>query len=368
MELGGLPPDTFVSRVPRAWQERVPRVEATDHGPEWHASGVALGAWGKAWAKRYARVGLRGKRMEEAGLSSSDMRISDPKLRIEDQKLDGIDAEVIYGVFRLVDSLHSDPELLSVCLSAYNDFIAEFCQHDSHRLIGLGVLPFHDPDIVAKEVRRIGANGLGLRGAELAYNFTNPPIWHADWEPVWTAAEEHQVSISFHIRGGTTTVTHKSRDAASSAAALAVLPMQADEALASMVMCGALERHPGLKIVLAESGIGWVPYVIERMEYEWQERLSQDERFKHLLRTPPAELFRRQIFATFQQDCAGLRLAEIYAPDNFMWGSDYPHPDGVWPDSLEILAEQKAASGISDDLFKKITCGNAKCLYRLGDN
>src|SRR5205807_2482865 len=96
-----------------------------------------------------------------------------------------------------------------------------------------------------------------------------------------------------------------------------------------------LERHPDLQVVIAESGTGWVPYLLDRMDYEWQDSYAD---WKDLCSIPPSELFRRQMFATFQEDHIGPQLAHLY-PDNFMWGSDYPHADGLWPDSQQKIQE-----------------------------
>ena len=128
--------------------------------------------------------------------------------------------------------------------------------------------------------------------------------------------------------------------------------------IAAVIFGGALERFPGLRVVIGESGLGWIPYVLERMDYEWEDQ------FRNLSLTMlPSEYWKRQMFATFQQDRIGLALVEHIGTDNVMWGSDFPHPDGVWPDSQEFLGEQLA--DVSPDVQRKIVYENAARLYGL---
>jgi len=138
----------------------------------------------------------------------------------------------------------------------------------------------------------------------------------------------------------------------------AVVAMQADECLASVILCGVLERHPRLKVVLAESHIGWIPYLLDRLDAKYKE-----DAYKDVIKIMPSELFRRQMWATFQDDKVGARLAEDYAPDSFCWASDYPHLDSVWPDSHAFIRE--SMDKLSTTMQDKLTYGNVTALYNL---
>ena len=202
---------------------------------------------------------------------------------------------------------------------------------------------------------------LGLPGAEWSYVDTSRPVWHPQWEPLWAAAAEHGIPLSFHVRtkGTTTTVAFEPEvNLVSTAAYNAVVQMQLDEALASVLMCGALERHPSLRVVLAESGVGWIPYVLERADYELEDHIDE---YGRALKTPPSELFRRQMHATFQKDSVGPALAAQWCPDSFMWGSDYPHEDGVWPDSHEAIG--RYLGDVSEEMRRKLVRDNCARLY-----
>ena len=365
LDLYYLPRETFTSRCPAALRERVPRVMTTDDGPVWVGDGTYMGGYAVWMGDEGVAKFYRGRRMREAGFDDEQRRPANPEFRLEDLDRDGISAEVIYGI-RFVEDAIKDPVVVDATYRAYNDFITEFCEADPERLIGIGVISAHSPEAAADELRRIGADGLGLRGALFDWFNACEPVWHSMWEPMWEAAEEAEVAISFHIGfgQGTTTVGPKDHlssddtDPISVAAHLAVCAMQADEVLASMLVCGALERHSGLKVVMAESHIGWIPYLLQRMDRKFEEG-----DYAAWSEMRPSDLFRRQVWATFQDDRVGCMLAEEYAPESFCWGSDYPHSDGTWPDSEQFIEE--TMGGLSGELRDKLVCENVKRLYRL---
>src|SRR3979490_690601 len=128
-----------------------------------------------------------------------------------------------------------------------------------------------------------------------------------------------------------------------------------------LIFSGALERFPNLKIVIGEAGLGWIPYVLQHMDLEWEDQ------FKDLdLKMKPSEYWYRQCYATYQTDPVGIRLLDILGEDNVMWGSDYPHPDGIWPDSQEFL--DRELGGVSAEPRRKVTRDTAMKLYRLGNH
>ena len=129
----------------------------------------------------------------------------------------------------------------------------------------LAFLPGHSPEAAAAELERCAA--LGHRGAII--DVFDIDVGDPAWDRLWAAAEHTGLPISFHIKGGTSSKLSYQIGKWQSAAFATLLPLQLDEPLATMVFCGALERHPGLKLVLAESGIGWLPYFLARMDLEW---------------------------------------------------------------------------------------------------
>jgi hypothetical protein len=128
--------------------------------------------------------------------------------------------------------------------------------------------------------------------------------------------------------------------------------------LAAVIGAAVLERYPGLRIGFGESGIGWIPYALDRMDFEWEDR------FRDLgLTMKPSDYWRRQCKATFQFDRIGTKLIDEMGVETIMWASDYPHTDGVWPESSKYIAEQ--FGHLPPDVVRKITCENAGKFYGL---
>ena len=132
----------------------------------------------------------------------------------------------------------------------------------------------------------------------------------------------------------------------------------AAEFLAGIVFSGALDRFPGFKFVLGEAGVSWLPYILDRMDEEYEDRYHQLN-----LSMKPSELWRRQGYSTYQHEPSVGVMIPLIGEDNIMWGSDYPHPDGIWPDSQKWIAEDLAS--VSPSVHWKIVCENAGKLYGL---
>ena len=128
--------------------------------------------------------------------------------------------------------------------------------------------------------------------------------------------------------------------------------------IAGIIGSGVLERHPNVRIAFGESGIGWIPYALDRMDFEWEDRFRDLQ-----LKMKPSDYWRRQCKATFQYDTIGAKLVEDMGIESVMWGSDYPHGDGVWPESSRYIEEQFAQ--LSAEQVKQITCDNAVEFYKL---
>ena len=196
------------------------------------------------------------------------------------------------------------------------------------------------------------------------------PLWDEAWEPLWEAAAEAALPIGFHLGGGLRTVAFsgpKATHAGNMGVRVACSTLQMDEPLAAVIFSGALERHPRLRIVLAETGIGWLPYMLERMDDTYRKFLDAEEFWRGhgglQLTRPPSAYFRRQVWATFQTDHLGLRVVDLLGDDRVMWASDYPHADSTWPESQGAIAEN--FEGVAAGSRHRILCENARDLYGL---
>jgi predicted TIM-barrel fold metal-dependent hydrolase len=350
MDLSTLPQDLFAKRLAPRWRELGPKVVQGPESLVWAAEGKTLGISGKRppSAVPYAT--------NRAGREDDGFRPSTPALRLEDMDLDGIQAEVIYGPplgFPLENA-----ELKAAVLAAFNDWAAEFNRHAPDRLCVLPMLPVHDPAATAAELERVAE--LGHRGALFNAFQCAKPTWDRAWDPLWAAAADRSLPISLHLGGGMSML--KSQTGSWITAAVAtVSPMQLDEALAALVLGGVLDRNPGLKIVLAESGIGWIPYVVERMDLEYNKHFVHGNVKDMTLDRLPSAIFRDQVFVTFEEDRLGARMIPLIGEDNVMWASDYPHPDSTFPNSRKEIAA--AFAGLPDSVREKATRETCARLY-----
>ncbi|MCZ6872059.1 MAG: amidohydrolase family protein [bacterium] len=363
IDLCWLPPDLFTTNAPAHLKDRMPYVTDGPDGPFWTTRGGAnLGlqnGMGSAGRKYVPGEIERSDRMAAKGLFDDGKkgirRVSDPQLRLQDQDLDGVQGEVIYGILGAAKRV-DEPEIVPDLYRIYNTWLADFCKTYPDRYVGLACIPNTDGQLAADEVRR-GAK-LGLKGGELAVSSDIVPLWHPQWEVLWEAAAECDMPISFHTLSNRVLpndVEPLTRRAAF-ASMLSVFQLTTADFLASMIFNGALERYPNLKIVLGESGIGWIPYMLERMDYEWEDQFTD-----LTLTMKPSEYWHRQMYATYQQDVVGIKLIEELGEDNIMWGSDFPHPDGVWPDSQTFIETQ--LGHLPPPVRRKIVCDTAAKLY-----
>jgi predicted TIM-barrel fold metal-dependent hydrolase len=302
-------------------------------------------------------------------------RLSDPDLRLKDQERDGVQAEVLYGILGATGRMN-DPEATVEVMRIYNEWLAEFCATHPERYAGLASIPNHPIEAAIAEVERVAKRGV-VRGLDIANSPDLKPLWDPSWNPLWEVVDASGLPLHFHTIGtrlpeelqrlvlmgsdlarAPADATAADRRLARMAFATHITGFQINMAnvLMAVIFGGVLERYPRLRVVLGEAGIGWIPYVLWRMDGEWEDQ------FKDLsLTMPPSEYWRRQCWATYQTDPVGLKLLDELGVDKIMWGSDFPHPDGVWPDSREYI--DREMGHLPADVRRKIVCENAARLY-----
>ncbi len=351
LDLRAVPPDLWQSRLSRAHVDRGPRVVTRDDVPVWVCEDRVLGGSGRpkgdTLLKSLSAIG-------RAGIEDDGYRAGNPKLRLEDMDLDGVRASVIYGPVALGFPI-GDPDLQRACYAAWNDWAVEdFNAVAPDRLCVLAFLPDHSPEAAAAELERCAA--LGHRGAII--DIFGIDLGDAAWDRLWAAAERTGLPISFHLKGGTSPKLSYEMGKWKSAAFATVLPLQLDEPLATMIFSGALERHPGLKLVLAESGVGWLPYFLQRMDLEWR---ALRDKIDYAPAVAPSELFRAQVLATFEEEELLDQFIPLLGADSCMWASDYPHTDSTFPESRRAVEDALGALPAGDR--RKIAATNCARLY-----
>src|SRR5213592_374578 len=258
----------------------------------------------------------------------------DPQARLADMDQDGIWADVLYGG---EPSRFDEPELRAFCTQRYNDWLFELERASGGRLVGISILPINGGvEETLAELERVAKKG--ARGVQVdAFPDTvgAPHYSDAVWEPLWSALEEAAIPLSFHIQGPRGMQAARLFDPTPGVreAFITLSPMGISELVAQLVFCGVCQRHPGFVFVVVETGIGWIPYYLERMD------------------------------STFIEDHPGVKLRHEAGLENILWSNDYPHSDTTWPRSREAVAEQFA--DVPPRERDLIVYGNAARLYRI---
>jgi predicted TIM-barrel fold metal-dependent hydrolase len=289
---------------------------------------------------------------------------SDPRLRRLDQIEDGVEAEILFPNYSMVLFGLDDVELQQRSFRIYNDWLTDFCRVEPKHLFGVPCISLYDVDEGIGELQR--SHAMGMVGA-MIWQVPQPdlPFRSDHYEKFWAAAAELGAPVNCHIlTGHSYAKDFKKYSKASGIDKIhgAVNMKQADAAntLFDIIFSGALERHPNLKIVLAESEVGWVPFLLQQWDYYF-------ERFRKTHELPiaqrPSELFREHVYCTFLEDFVGTRAFAFWGTDNCMWSNDYPHFNMTFPHSRENVESHLA--GLAEDVRLRLVRQTAIDIYGL---
>jgi len=365
------PSDVWTSRVPKKWGDRVPHVRRVDGTDIWFTGDTAIGMPGA-----YSMAGHDGT-APDFRKSYDDIPASmyDAKARLAFMDEEKIWAQVLYpnvggfgsANFRRLD----DSELVIDCVRAYNDFLLDFCSTDPSRLIPVMATPFWDVPEAVKEIERCAK--LGYR-AVLMCNIPEahdqPVLRDRHWDPMWAVAQEAGMNVSFHVGGGELSDLMTDRANIGFKANFARVSVLAfiDNArcLTEIVFGGLCHRFPDLKMVSVESGAGWIPFVLEAMDWQWRNGGVAKEHPEYDLL--PSEYFRRQIYASFWFEEDGIPTALERFPDNMLYETDYPHPTCQAPGPVSAGTHprsyaEKVLAGLPEDTIRKVLHDTAAGLY-----
>ena len=260
----------------------------------------------------------------------------------------GIFAQVLYpnvagfGAGQFLKA--QDPDLMYELVRAYNDFLVDFSSTDSDRYIPVMAVPFWDVDLSVREIHRaaeIGHKGIVFGG--YPEYFGEPDITDRHWEPIWSTAEEMGLAINFHVASGDTTNLfdgHLENGEHANFASNGVSYFLGNGRVIAKVICaGVCHRHPRLKFVSVESGIGWLPYFCHALDWQWQQSGAHLEHPDYLL---PSEYFKRQFYGCFWSEVeTALSAIELMGSSNFMFETDFPHPTSLEPGPASIAPDPK---------------------------
>jgi predicted TIM-barrel fold metal-dependent hydrolase len=231
-------------------------------------------------------------------------------------------------------------------------------------------LPYWDVEAAVKEIERCaGAGHRGVLFTGEPQSFGLPILGHRHWDPIWAAAQDANLPVSFHIGSGdfgdewSEERVEVEGYAATSARAGAKIFMTNGAHVLDLLFSGVLERFPKLRFVSVESGVGWLPFLLESADYQYKAMAVAGERndFKML----PSEYFKRQVYAccwfeTITSDAIVDRVGE----DNIMFETDFPHPTSIYGDEVQATIDSSLGT-LSERVRQKLIWQNAARLYEI---
>jgi predicted TIM-barrel fold metal-dependent hydrolase len=367
--------DLWTSRVPEKVRHLVPRVETDRDGKAQYFLNDAPMGFGPG-AVSTAGVGT----LKNPPERYEDMHPGayDAKARLDYMDGLGIWAMVMYpnvGGFGAQQFLElKDPELMLTCVQVYNDWQTDWASADARRLLPITSLPFWDIDASAAEIRRcaaMGHRGILFTGDPISYGM--PAIGDPHWNPLWEAAVETDLSISFHLGSGNmkqqleeeAVKTAAYGQMAAFVAVGADLFFKSAMQMNELLISGVLARYPEIRFVSVESGIGWIPFALEALDYGFRDAYREVKEDRPDLEMLPSEYFARNVYACFWfEQTAPQRLIDRIGADRILFETDFPHPTSAFGD--EVL--QCIEDGLADcesSVRRKILWENAQQLYKV---
>lgn len=372
------PPDLWTSRMPKSYGDRVPHIRWDDSTQEeaWYSEGKRLGAAGAAaMAGWHEYPPFHPRRFTDA-----DPATWEPKQRLEVMDRYGIHAQLLYPNIAVFDAKTilgmKDPVFQLSLIQAYNDYLTDFAEAAPGRFIPIAGLPFWDVDATVAEIDRCYRNG--HKGVTFTQNpgyFGLPEMSDRYWDPMWRAAQERGLPINYHIGSGDLdpfTVGHPDNGVHANYAGMGVSFFMANAATISQIIIGGIcHRFPDLDFVSVESGIGWIPFALESLDWQWKNcGVIQEHPEYELL---PSEYFQRQIYGCFWfEKQSALHAIEQIGADNVMFETDFPHPTSMSPGPATTAVApdeyiRSTFSGLAETDLRKILHGNAARIYHLDD-
>ncbi len=364
------PHDVWTARAPKKYLDQVPHVVRNAGNDQWMLGDKTLSRVGvtapAGWPTFPPEYPPTYDDVHPGAFEAA------ARLRYMDEA--GIWAQVLYpnvGGFGSQNFLElEDEELKLLCVTAYNDFLVEWSSEDSNRLLPVIATPFWDINETVKEVERciaLGARGILFTGEPQRYGL--PVLGDPHWDPLWDLAQESGLPIHFHI-GNASTLEDSSPQryahhgvAASQSYTAVSLFMKNGVQCSDLITSGVLNRYPRIKFVSVESGVGWLPFMLEATDYSWLGAFRPGR-----LRTAddilPSELFKQSVYVTYWfESVAPHHFLDILPVDNMLFETDFPHTTCLFKNIQETI--ENGIGTIEASVRRKILWDNAAKLYRI---
>lgn len=368
------PRDLWTSRAPAKYADRVPRVEVIDGKNTWVFDGNIIGGAGSSAVvdrdgNKHLGLSFIGMSYDEIQPAAFDVA---ERVRLMDEL--GIWAQIVYpntfgfGGQKFIEMPDADLRLLTVQL--FNDASADMQEESGQRMFGMAIMPWWDLDLSVAEIRRCHAMGIrGINCGTGPHVIGLPDLSEPYWDPMWEVCAELEMPVNFHIGASSDTFSWfgtspwPSHDMNTKLAiGSAMMYLSNASVMANLIFGGVLERHPTVQFVSVESGIGWIPFFLQSLDYQQEQSTPGTRGTRYSL--TPTEYFQRQMHACFWFEEQGVAEAITALGDtNVLFETDYPHPTCLFPDSLDLAAETVRA--LPEQSRRRVMSDNAVALYNL---
>ena len=370
------PPDLFIRRLPAKYRDQAPHVVKQE--------GTGLETWVVGDAGAIAPLGhtaVAGWKdpfpAAPSGFAEVPLASHDPHARLAYMDSLAIWAMAIYpnvGGFGSQAFLGlKDAELMLACVRAYNDFLTDWCATDSRRLIPITALPFWDVEATVAEIERcakLGHKGILFSGEPHSHGM--PVLANPHWDPLWECAQALELPVSFHIGAGNfqgeafwtpERLTHYGPGGTNGIFTTGLF-LENGKQIVDLLFSGVLPRFPSLKFVSVESGIGFIPFLLEACDHTFNYGQVRKQRPEFDLL--PSEYFARQVYGCyFFEEYAPANLLDRISPDNVLFETDYPHPVCLYGNVREKI--DAGLGNAPTDVRRKVLFDNAARLYKIDE-
>lgn len=373
------PHDFWHHYMPEKWKDDLPVVEHAEDADYIIFEGRRrkvnlLGGGGSANNDKFKAEGRRSDMLAGGWM---------PAKRLEDMDKDRLDAAVLFGGGPLGSS---NVELYIESFMAYNRWLADYCDYDRRRLIGVGYIPLRDtaesiemmrqckelgfnavnipafPQ--AKEANKTGGDtgaiaAMGAQAAALTGDpFGDRTFADPEFDDFWAAAVDMDMTLTIHLGARIARFGSKQHFLPD----LLMTKYSMAEPIAIMIYGAVFQRHPKLRYCTVESGVGWFAHAAEYMDRTWEKQRGWTG---SPLTERPSFYMDQNVYGSFINDRAGILLRDMPGAGNIMWSSDYPHSETTFPHSDQVIARD--FEGVPEEAKRAILCDRAKALYKVGE-
>ena len=357
------PPKLFHERLDAKWIPKLPRMEVRD-GQKWLLiEGMR--------PERLADFPLQGEDLVRSKAGSDLHKLEESTdiagfARIEDQRRDGVDGEVIFpNGLALTMWGSADPLFVQAQCEVWNNWAWEVCSPYKDFCNPAAALQTANIELAIEEVKRVAKMGYRILTlpckpiwgpADISHINYNLPVF----DPLWAAIQDADLAITYHVSTG-----KDPRGARGNGGAIINYVVHSlaptIEPIVSMCTSGVFERFPKLRAATIEANAGWAPWLLQAMDEAYKKHHMW---VRPKLKSLPSDYYRANCFASFGEDEAAVELAESHhLENNLMWANDYPHHEGSWPHSAEAI-ERTFKDHVSEKTRAKLLGLNAARAFR----